>query len=320
MKTLIPILIAIAISGCGGGGDNHQDYTAAPPHTVAAPAAKKIAMAAASAAPSAADRLMNFAEVNFAQYFPSKQTTRHASTLAYRFYPETAVFLIVDGDKIFVAGGLFGADILYVGLINDYAPALFPFRSAYRAMMMAGSNENFNVTGTCSGSANITTGAALPGIFEGVQGYSVAQTLVQNFKTCTPSSSSSSAITYYDQNFSPIGSQVPGFEYSKFEAPPIQLPETVKAGDSAAFGTMTTYADSTKNVVTGKRVISYEVSAESDSSAILTLSFRRYNTQDQLLLTQQERYRLTTEGAAALLSIDLQYSTTSSVHLLYTKI
>jgi hypothetical protein len=196
----------------------------------------------------------------------------------------------------------------------------FPGRAAYAARLATGSNDNFTVSGSCAGTATLTASPATPATFEGVAGFAAGQTTTLNLTNCTPASTAASATAYYDSSYSPLGSSIPGVEYTKFVTQPPPLPASVKVGDTAVYATLTVYTDSTKAVTSGQRVLSYLVEADTASTVIVNLITRNYNSASQLMWTQQTRYRLGTGGTLAIVAIDLQYSTTSTVHLIYTKV
>ena len=133
----------------------------------------------------------------------------------------------------------------------------FALNAGYDARIAGGATDNFNLSGSCSGTAAIAIAAATPSTFEGVTGYAAGQVSTVNFSNCSPQTSSATGTTYYNASYVPIGLSVIGGEYSKFESAPTDLPSSVKLGDTATFATLTTYADSTKVVPTGKRVLSY---------------------------------------------------------------
>ena len=198
------------------------------------------------------------------------------------------------------------------------APTTFALNAGYKARIISGAAESFGLSGSCSGTATITTSAAVPSTFEGVAGYSSAQLSTIKFDTCLPANGSSSGTTYFNAGYMPIGLAIVGGEYSKFDVPPTDLPASVKVGDAGTFATLTTYADSTKAVVTGKRVLSYAIEADSATTAIANVITRSYDVSNQLLATQQSRYRMTQAGTLTLTLIDVQFSTTSTIHLVYT--
>ena len=195
----------------------------------------------------------------------------------------------------------------------------FALRAGYQARIAAGASENFTVSGTCAGTANFTTSAATPATFEGVAGYSAGQTATLNVTNCTPATNAVTGTSYYDSSYSPLGSAIPGVEYAKFLTPPPPLPASVTVGDTAVYATLTVYSDSTKTTVTGQRELSYVVTADSSTTAFVTLIAKGYNASSQLLFTQQSKFRIAGDGTLTTVFIDVQYSTTSTTHLLYTK-
>ena len=195
----------------------------------------------------------------------------------------------------------------------------FPLLSGYKTRIAAGSTDNFIISGTCSGTATLTNGAATANTFQSVIGYAVVQTVTVNLTNCTPSTNAVTGTGYYDANYSPLGSQVPGTEFTKYTSLPPAIPSSVKVGDTAAYATQNVYTDSTLATATGQRFISYVIEADSANTAIANLITKSYNTAGQLLYTQQSRYRIAADGFLTIVSIDIQYSTTSSTRLLYTK-
>jgi hypothetical protein len=196
----------------------------------------------------------------------------------------------------------------------------FALSTGYAARIASGSTNNFDITGSCSGTATISTAAAVPATFEGVTGYSAAQTSTVNFaaNSCTPQTNTVTGTTYYNAGYVTIGQSINGGEYAKFEAPPSAFPTSVKVGDTGDVVTLTTYADSTKAVITGKRVVSYTIENDTATTAIANITTKAYDTGDHLLSTQQSRYHMAQDGSLTLASIDIQFSFTSTIHLIYT--
>ena len=195
----------------------------------------------------------------------------------------------------------------------------FALQAGYKARVAAGSSDNFSISGTCGGTATTTTSSASPATFEGVAGYSAGQTATLNLTGCTPATAAVTGTSYYDANYTPLGSSIPGVEYTKFITAPPALPTIIKVGDTALYATLTVYADSTKTTVTGQRQLSYVVEADSSTTALITLIMRSYNNASQLLFTAQSKYRIAGDGTLNIVSMDVQYSTTSTTHLVYTK-
>lgn len=196
----------------------------------------------------------------------------------------------------------------------------FPLQSGYKARVASGSTDNFTVSGTCSGTATETTSTPSGATFEGTPGFSAAQTISTHLTNCTPSTNAATSTTYYDSNYSLLGSAFPGVEYSVIVGATLALPVTVKVGDTGSAGTSNVYSDSSKAVSTAQRIMSYVIEPDSSNTAIANLITKSYNTSHQLLFTQQARYRIAADGTLTPISIDVQYSTTSTNHLIYTKI
>ena len=199
----------------------------------------------------------------------------------------------------------------------------FPFAAGYRARIVSGATDNFNLNApsTCTGSSTIATAASQTNNFEGVNGFSAGQTSTISFNNCLPATGSQTGTTYYDANYLPIGLMIVGGEYSKYTALPTALPATLKIGDPNASGvisTQTSYSDSTQATPTGRRQIAYEIKADTATTAIANVITRSYDTNNNLLATQINAFRMAESGALTLLSIDVQFSTTSSVRLIYT--
>lgn len=195
----------------------------------------------------------------------------------------------------------------------------FALRDGFRARLAAGSNDSFAISDSCTGTAQITNGAATAATFEGIAGFGVLQTSTVTFTNCLPASSTASGTTYYDANYAPIGTTVTGVEYSVLSGTPASLPASVKVGDSAVYATLTTYTDSRKAVATGKRELSYVIEADTADTVIADLIAKTSDTSDHLLLTQQTRYRMAADGSLTRVSIDIDYPAPNAAHLHYTK-
>jgi hypothetical protein len=195
----------------------------------------------------------------------------------------------------------------------------FPLQTGFRALIVAGSSNNFTISGTCGGTATLTRGAATASTFEGLAGFSYVSTLTANLTNCTPATLAATATNYFDTNYAPLGSSTPAGEYTKFVTVPPPIPASVKVGDTANYATQTNYADSTKAVVTGQEFLSYVIEADTASTAIVNLISKSYDTSNQLLSTEQNRFRIAADGTLTVVSVDIQFSTTSTTHLLLTK-
>lgn len=171
--------------------------------------------------------------------------------------------------------------------------------------------------GLCSGTLNKTTGPATGGAtFEGAPALSAVTVITISFTNCVPASLASTGTTYYDSNYLPLGFNIQGGDYGVFLVPPT-IPNSVKVGDVAIIGTETLYTNSTKTVGNGRQDLSIVVEPDTADTAIVNLISKGYNASSQLLFTEQDRYRISSTGALTLVSVDIQYSTTSTLHLVF---
>ena len=195
----------------------------------------------------------------------------------------------------------------------------FPVLAGYQARISAGAADNFNVSGICTGTASIVTDAATPVTFNGVQAFAAPQTVTVGDSNCGPAHTVSGT-SYFNVNYTPLGSSIPGGEYIEFVTPPLPLPAKASVGDSGDYATLATFVDETKAVSTGKRVLSYVIGRDTINTAIVVLVTKGYNTSDQLIFTQFSRYRIEANGSLTLIVIDNQPGSTGGAHLLYTKV
>ena len=201
------------------------------------------------------------------------------------------------------------------GAPNPPVLTSFALKAGYAARIVSGATDDFIVSGGCSGTARIATAPAVAATFEGVVGVSALQTSTLN---CPPTPISVTGLTFYNANYTPIGSSVDGSEYAKFESPPLDWPAAVKVGQSGTVATLTTYAGRF-GVITGKRTISYEIKADgaSATTAIANIITRSYD-RVALLATETMSYRIIENGMLTPVLLDVKFSTTSTLHLIYT--
>lgn len=88
-------------------------------------------------------------------------------------------------------------------------------------------------------------------------------------------------------------------------------------GNTGTIGTQTLYTNSTKTVGNGTSVVSYVVEADTATTAIINLIDRSYNAGGTLIATEQDRYRIDAVGTLTPVSADIQYSYTSTTHLVF---
>ena len=197
--------------------------------------------------------------------------------------------------------------------------ASFALSDGYKARIASGATDNFNITGGCEGTATIKTEPSAVATFEGVDGYSSAQTSTVNFtKNCTPATKTVTGSTFYNNSYLPIGQSINGGDFSKFQTLPANLPALVKVNDSGTIATLITYDSSTSTVPTGKRVLSYEIKADTSTTVLTNIITRTYDAANNLLVTQTSSYRTAVNGSLTLVLLDVQFRLTSDIHLIYT--
>ena len=137
-----------------------------------------------------------------------------------------------------------------------------------------------------------------------------------NFTGCTLSSVAATSTTYYDSNYLPRGFSSVGSNYGVYLTAPT-IPSTIMVGNTGTIGTETLYTNSTKTVGNGTSEVSYVVEADTATTAIINLIDRSYNAGGTLIATEQDRYRIDADGTLTPVSADIQYSYTSTTHLVF---
>lgn len=194
----------------------------------------------------------------------------------------------------------------------------FPLQTGYRSLTANGATSNFTISGTCTGTGTRTVGAAnTTTTFEGTTALSAANTLTMTLVGCTPSSVGATSTNYYDTNYIPRGFSAVGVNYGVYLTAPT-IPSTITVGNTGTIGAQTLYTNSTKTVGNGTDVSSYVVEPDTADTAIINLITRIYNAGGTLTSTEQDRYRINASGTLTPVSADIQYSNTSTTHLVLT--
>ncbi|MCC7099607.1 MAG: hypothetical protein IT500_08460 [Rubrivivax sp.] len=121
---LAAAVVAMLLVACGGGADRGGIEAQQGTKT-----SRARVLALAPVVPEeAARQLMDFAEVRYPQYFPSRQPTQSLPPFAYRHYPDTGVYLGVvvtagmgyEPMGVYVMGGTFGSSPQFVGPLASF--------------------------------------------------------------------------------------------------------------------------------------------------------------------------------------------------------
>ncbi|MFO1329480.1 MAG: carboxypeptidase-like regulatory domain-containing protein [Rubrivivax sp.] len=84
------------------------------------------ALASTPSRPATADELFDWAEVAYAQYFPSHRVTLTLGPYTYRYYPESQNHLAVADGLVYIQGPISGGPLATVGSVLDYSCRAVP--------------------------------------------------------------------------------------------------------------------------------------------------------------------------------------------------
>lgn len=247
--------------------------------------------------------------------------------------------ILVSTVGLVACGGGGGSDTDSVG--SAVSTLSFPYGAADRAEASVGSTATLTAVGTsateatdglCSGTRTYYSGVPTGGAtFEGIPALAVASTTQTSWTNCTPSSSISSGTSYYDSNYSYLGSINQSGSYT-VRASNFITPEYVKVGDVIIRGTHNFYTNSSKTTSAGHRDVSLVVEPDTANTAIVNSISKYYNanivsngvimSDGKLNLVSQYRSRISSSGALTLISVDLQYYNTTStkqMHLVFRR-
>lgn len=130
MKNLLPLIAALAIAGCGGGGEE-QTVDALESAAKTQPRMRALAVVPPGAdADLNAERLLDHAEQQYKELFPTAEPTRSLNGWRYRYYTQTGIFLAVINWRVFVVGGPFGPEVRDVGEVANYITITPPLNQA----------------------------------------------------------------------------------------------------------------------------------------------------------------------------------------------
>jgi uncharacterized protein (DUF1800 family) len=124
---VLPIGAAVALAGCGGGGD--ETPGALPQQMLALQAAAENPVligqpppqVLAASDPPDASAFMDWVETAYPQYFPGHEANQTASPYLYRYYAATQNYLGVVGSDVYVLGPLTAGVLTRVGSIGDFS-------------------------------------------------------------------------------------------------------------------------------------------------------------------------------------------------------
>lgn len=191
----------------------------------------------------------------------------------------------------------------------------FPLQTGYKALMRDGFSKTFTISGTCTGTGTKTSSPAdTPATFEGVTGFSSANTLSMSLTNCTPASSTVTSTTYVDTNYVTLGYNINDV-YGVYKTPPV-IPTSVTAGETGPIGTQTLYTNITNRTPSGSIVLSYEIAAGTSNTALVNFIAKNFDATSLLTLTEQNRFLMDANGTLTPVSSDILFAT--GTHYIFT--
>lgn len=194
--------------------------------------------------------------------------------------------------------------------ITSPQSAAFPVDAAFRRIVTNGFSATLTVGGTIGGlpmSGDATTDWYVPASssFEGKPALDMTTVSALTLKAGGATQSQSTTThQFYNANYEPVG-QIDAdtgryYVVNSFAG----WPKAAKVGDSGSVANVTIYANSTKSTVTGKQAVSYAIEADGASSgtAILVLTTQETDAAGALVLKQDDRFRIGTDGSATFVS------------------
>lgn len=205
----------------------------------------------------------------------------------------------------------------------------FPLRQAVNTLTANGESVTLTAIGTsatlatdglCSGTYTFTSAAATTATtFRGQPALSSNSAGTISYSNCTPSSSARSSTNYYDSNYLPLGDvDASSGEMGVWQTAP-NLPTTVRVNDVIIVGSKTYFTNTSGATNNGRTDMTVVVEADTSTTAILNQIQKSYNAAGQLTSTSQGRTRIDAAGTLTRVSIDIQYATTSTTHLVFRR-
>src|SRR5450759_384494 len=189
----------------------------------------------------------------------------------------------------------------------------FPLNSRMAPSVPEPGSTDFSVSGTCSGTANITSSTPIPATFGTVAGFSVQSAASMNLPNCNPPYIYGTSTDYYDSNYNPLGTIDSSGNYVVYTTP-ISMPVSVRVGDAGTIGIKKYYTDSTKIFLVSQDEISYVIELVTANTAVVNVITKSYDLSGTLTFTEQDRSRIKADGTGSLVSADLQYANGSTMH------
>lgn len=157
-RGVIAATALVFLGSCGGGSDGRVTVApTAPAYPLTARLQPRVLAAAAPTPLDAANQLMDYGESAYPTLFPGHPATASFTPFAYRYYPQTGMYLgVVVSDApgyrfggVYVMGGRFGTAPTYAGLVTDFIAPVAPgpaFTDAISGASLPSGASAFNLT------------------------------------------------------------------------------------------------------------------------------------------------------------------------------
>jgi hypothetical protein len=188
------------------------------------------------------------------------------------------------------------------------------------AMTAIGTSATQTTDGLCSGTYSYTAAPATGSTtFQGRAALSAPSAITLSFTNCTPSSIAESGTDYYDSNYMPLGDvNASSGRMGLWQAAP-SVPTTVRVGDVFIVGTKNYFTNTSGSVNDGRSDMTVVVEADTSTTAVINQIVKSYNAAGVLQVTTQGRSRINSTGNITRVSVDLQYTSPSTLHLVFRR-
>lgn len=195
---------------------------------------------------------------------------------------------------------------------------LVTFGEQTSTLYAKGTPDTASVDGVCSGTLVVTgTSINFPQPFKGVPRQFAINGLQTTYRNCPASNANESTMVYYNDQYLPLGSNAPG-AYGVWSALAV-IPGSVTVGMFGQIGTEQFYSDSTMHTPLGRVDHSYVVEPDTATTAIVNLISQRFDVDNQLQYTVQERRRISQDTLFPMVSWEKQDAAPSTLHVIFRR-
>ena len=181
----------------------------------------------------------------------------------------------------------------------------YPLLAAYRASLVNGGSETFNVSGSCVGTYTATDKPAVAAVFEGVSGFSTNDTDTWNLANCTFTANAGVTNFYYDASYTLLGYVSSNGTYARAEGT-TPLPQSARVGESGDYTTLVTYSDSTRAARTGHVSYRWAIEDAGGGQGVAVLTSTSHDASGKATGSASARYLLTTDARLLVQGMTIQ--------------